>query len=82
MASDDLARLLNDRFGSLAAQRVTWESHWQEIADYVVPRKADITKTRSPGDKRSELIFDGTGLHCMGCLLILALNGLVLGLVI
>ena len=63
MASDDLARLLNDRFGSLAAQRVTWESHWQEIADYVVPRKADITKTRSPGDKRSELIFDGTAIH-------------------
>tara|TARA_R110000851_G_scaffold110583_1_gene233403 strand:+ start:1685 stop:3310 length:1626 start_codon:yes stop_codon:yes gene_type:complete len=63
MASDDLARLLNERFGSLAAQRVTWESHWQEIADYVVPRKADITKTRSPGDKRSELIFDGTAIH-------------------
>ena len=63
MASDDLARLLNERFGSLAAQRVTWESHWQEIADFVVPRKADINKVRSPGDKRSELIFDGTAIH-------------------
>jgi len=63
MASDDLARLLNERFGSLAAQRVTWESHWQEIADFVVPRKADINKVRSPGDKRTELIFDGTAIH-------------------
>jgi hypothetical protein len=63
MASDDLARILNERFGSLAAQRVTWESHWQEIADFVVPRKADINKVRSPGDKRSELIFDGTAIH-------------------
>ena len=63
MASDDLAHLLLSRFGSLENMRRTWESHWQEIADYVVPRKADVTKTRSAGDKRTELIFDGTAIH-------------------
>ena len=51
------------QFDSLAAQRSNWESHWQEVGDYIIPRKADITKARSGGDKRSELVFDGTALH-------------------
>ena len=51
MAVDENAAMLLKRFGSLENQRQTWESHWQEIADYVVPRKADVTKVRSPGDK-------------------------------
>ena len=61
--ADDVAITLLKRFASLANQRETWESHWQEVADYVVPRKADVTKKRSPGDKRAELIFDGTAIH-------------------
>ena len=55
---DKTAHLLMKRFGSLESQRATWESHWQEIGDYVVTRKADITKKRSPGDKNTELMFD------------------------
>jgi len=47
----------------LYQQRQVWESHWQEIADFVVPRKADVTKKRTDGDKRSELIFDSTAIQ-------------------
>lgn len=61
--ADELGVKLMDRFQSLFTQRQVWESHWQEIADYVVPRKADITKKRSEGDKRTELIFDSTAIH-------------------
>jgi len=43
-----------------AAKRGTWESHWQEIGDLVLPRQGDITTTRSPGEKRQEKIFDST----------------------
>ena len=60
--ADEVAQTLIKRFHALETQRQTWESHWQEIADYVVPRKADVTKNRSPGDKRSELVFDGTAI--------------------
>jgi hypothetical protein len=49
----------------LETQRSVWEAHWQEIADYVVPRKADITKKRTAGAKRSQLIFDGTAIHAL-----------------
>ena len=61
--ADELATMLLKRLGSLQTQRETWASHWQELADYVVPLKADVTKHRSPGDKRTELIFDGTAIH-------------------
>jgi len=61
--ADELAEVLADKLSSLESQRTTWEQHWQEIADYVVPRKADITRKRTPGDKRTSLIFDGTAIH-------------------
>ena len=60
MNEKEKAALLMKRFKTLETQRSNWESHWQEVADYIVPRKADITKKRSAGDKRTELIFDGT----------------------
>ena len=52
MASTDLTKKLLSRFDRLAGQRQNWETHWQEVADYMLPRKADITRRRSRGDKR------------------------------
>jgi len=52
------------RLERLQEQRSTWEAHWQEIADFMRPRKADITKkSQTPGAKRSELIYDGTAIN-------------------
>jgi hypothetical protein len=59
------AEMLVDRFATLRTNRSTWESHWQEIADYMLPRKADITTQRTRGDKRTEVIFDGTAIHAL-----------------
>ena len=63
MPAEEMAVMLLNRLSTLETQRMTWEHHWQEVADYIVPRKADITKKRSAGDKRQELIFDGTAIH-------------------
>ena len=63
MADDMQAAALIQRFTTLQQQRLHWETHWQEIADYIIPRKADITKTRTPGDKRTDLVYDGTAIH-------------------
>lgn len=60
---DDKAIMLSKRLGSLKSQRSTWEKHWQDIADFVVPRKADITRKRSQGEKRIERSFDSTAMH-------------------
>jgi len=60
---DEQAVVLLKRLDTLAAQRKTWENHWQEIGDYIVPRKADIQVSRTAGDKRMEKIFDSTAIH-------------------
>jgi len=76
MGETDLVKDLLKRFGKLVTQRQTWESHWQEVSDYMMPRKADVTKRRSPGDKRSELIFDSSPLHAVE-LLSASLHGML-----
>ena len=59
--ADPRAIILLRRLSKLEQQRSTWESHCQELADYMRPRKADITQTsQTPGKKRTEQIFDGT----------------------
>lgn len=44
----------------LAAERGVWESHWQEIAELLTPFRADFLGSRTPGEKRTSKVFDGT----------------------
>ena len=60
---DEQAVALLRQLNQLEQQRKTWEHHWQEIGDYIIPRKADITLSRTAGDKRMEKIFDATAIH-------------------
>jgi hypothetical protein len=76
MAETELVKDLLKRFGKLVTQRQTWETHWQDVSDYMMPRKADVTKKRSQGDKRSELIFDSSPLHAVE-LLSASLHGML-----
>ena len=46
----------------MEGDRQTWEDHWQQILDYVMPRKADITFTRSQGESRTDILFDSTAI--------------------
>ena len=50
------------RMTAMEAERDTWEDHWQQILDYVMPRKADITFVRSQGEARTEVLFDSTAI--------------------
>ncbi|HEY4161987.1 MAG TPA: portal protein [Dongiaceae bacterium] len=45
---------------SLAGDRATLESQWQEIAELVQPLRGDFTLQRNPGEKRTQKLFDGT----------------------
>ena len=71
-----LAAELKNNLSRLMEKRSTWESHWQEIADLMLPRKAEITKERARGDKRSTQIFDATGIHSLE-LLAASLHGML-----
>ena len=60
MAINTTAKMVIERYNSLKSQRKNWEEHWQEIADYFLPRKNNITEKQTKGNKRHDLIFDGT----------------------
>ena len=71
-----LAKLLKDNLSRLMEKRASWENHWQEVADHMLPRKAEITKQRARGDKRHTLIFDATAIHALE-LLAASLHGML-----
>lgn len=53
---------IKKRQSRMEGDRQTWEEHWQQILDYVMPRKADITFTRSQGESRTDILFDSTAI--------------------
>ncbi|MEN8657279.1 MAG: portal protein, partial [Marivita sp.] len=76
MQVNPLVSKLDRRYQDLSNSRSNWERHWQELADYMLPRKADITKKRTAGDKRTDLIYDGTAIHAVE-LLASSLHGMM-----
>jgi hypothetical protein len=51
------------RFDRLKGDRGNWEHHWQEIADFVYPRRADFTTKRAEGEKRMNRVFDTSAIQ-------------------
>lgn len=71
------AKQIIEKFEKLKSDRMNWDDHWQEIADYVLPRKDDIYKTRTFGEKKGNVkVFDSTGIHANE-LLASALHGML-----
>ena len=56
MTGADICKI-NDK---LKSDRSIWDSMWQDIADYIVFRKASITGKRDPGEKLTNKMFDST----------------------
>jgi len=48
------------RFERLQRSRGIWESHWEEIAERVLPRSAEFTGEREQGDKRTQKLYDAS----------------------
>lgn len=51
------------RFEAIKSARQQFENHWQEIANYCLPQKANITETRTPGTNLKSNIYDSTAVE-------------------
>jgi hypothetical protein len=62
--TNNVAEEIIKRFNKLEAERGTWETHWTEIADRVLPRYSDTffkpTSEQTKGEKRTEKMLDST----------------------
>ena len=61
----DKADWICRNYDRLKGERGTWESHWQEIVDYTLPRKDQITIRTTPGEKKAQKIYDTTAPHAL-----------------
>ena len=61
MPDDDRAKKLIQRFDRLKSDRSVFESHWQEIRDYLLPLVQAFTGKESKGSKNRDKILDGSG---------------------
>lgn len=53
----DVEKLCQE-FKAISGQRSVWEQHWEEIAERVLPRQMGFVGDRTPGEKRTQKIFD------------------------
>lgn len=60
----DLATYLLARNSALKSEQASWLTLWQDIADHVMPRKAEIlTRQGAPGSQRQDVLFDSTAIY-------------------
>ena len=67
---------LKNNLSRLMDRRSNWETHWQEVADLIIPRKSDIIDHKVKGDKRHLEVFDATAIHSLE-LLASSLHGML-----
>lgn len=59
-----LAEELCKRYEALKTERSAWDGLWQEIGDFVMPRKAQITSfSTPPNNDKERLLFDSTAVQ-------------------
>src|SRR5687767_2878107 len=51
------------RADDLFQEQRLWQPGWQELADYIQPRKSDILTQRSAGQSQTDRLFDSTAIH-------------------
>lgn len=68
-------QVINKR-NALQAARQNWLNHWQEIAQFMIPRKDIINTRTTPGEKRNVSLLDNTAMKSLE-LLAGALHGLL-----
>lgn len=60
---NELARKVIKKYEDLKAERMNWDSHWDEVAKFVVPRKDNVYGQATIGEKRANRLFDTEGIR-------------------
>lgn len=58
-----IIKRLSDSLVLRKAGRSTWENHWQECFDYIIPDKANVTRTKNAGEKAGVEVYDDTAIN-------------------
>lgn len=56
------AKQIIEKYGELKGERGNWETLWQDLADFILPRKNNISVQRSEGEKKYVNLLDSTAM--------------------
>jgi len=62
---NDLVVEILEEYEDMKQTRANWERMWQEIAEYMIPQRADFTVKQSSGEQRREKIYEGTAVRAL-----------------
>ena len=62
--NDQVVEVLEE-YEDMKQTRSNWERMWQEIAEYMIPQRADFTVKQSSGEQRREKIYEGTAVRAL-----------------
>ena len=65
LLGNELGSIVDRQHEKLKNNRRNWERQWQEMAEYVLPHRADFTTTHSKGDERRGMAFEGTAMRLL-----------------
>jgi len=57
------AKKIIQKFEKLKSDRVNWDSYWEELAKYVLPRKDEVYGMVTAGEKKGHNLYDSTSIH-------------------
>ena len=63
MNETHIAEEIVKRVDRLHSERANYATFWQDVAKYTLPRKAYITRTRTPGEKYDYDVYDSTAMQ-------------------
>lgn len=64
LSDSELALYVKERYQQLSNDASSWKTLWQDIGNYVMPRKAEIISTSSePNTDRDNQLFDSTAIR-------------------
>ena len=52
-------------YDEMKGARLNWDSHWEEVAEYSLPRKDNVYGYRLPGERKFNRLYDSTSVHAV-----------------
>lgn len=63
MEKPSLGEMVVRKHERMKSNRVNWDNHWDEVAEYVIPRKDDVYGSRTKGEKKHNELFTSVSVH-------------------
>lgn len=73
----ETAKAILKRWGQMLIDRTPWDSEWQQVADFGMPRKGPINSTQTgPQSTAANKLYDNTLIECIATLASFHANGI------